>query len=237
MNPFEQLLTTQEHDIRLTQLAHKRATLPEHAVVREADEVLVTSQSNIDAAVAELTELERAQRLSEDTLSGLEAKAKEIDRKLYGGTVSNARELQDLQTELESVQRRLGSLEDEALAALERVEPAAAKVEQLRAQHQAVLEVRANAEIHRTAATAEIDAEVEEVTAARAASIQGVPDQVLADYNRLREGLKGVGIARLNRNRCEGCHLTLASAEVDRIKHLDPETVVHCEECGRILVR
>jgi predicted nucleic acid-binding Zn-ribbon protein len=46
-----------------------------------------------------------------------------------------------------------------------------------------------------------------------------------------------VAIARLAHNRCEGCHLTLASVELDRIRHLDPEELVHCQECGRILVR
>ena len=43
-------------------------------------------------------------------------------------------------------------------------------------------------------------------------------------------------MARLSGNRCEGCHLTMAAAEVERIKRSGPDEVAHCEECGRILV-
>jgi predicted nucleic acid-binding Zn-ribbon protein len=53
----------------------------------------------------------------------------------------------------------------------------------------------------------------------------------------LRGRLGGIGAARLVGSRCDGCQLTLAAAEVERVKRADPGTVVHCEECGRILVR
>ena len=50
-------------------------------------------------------------------------------------------------------------------------------------------------------------------------------------------GLGGVAVAKLEGNSCRGCHLQLSAVEVGRIRKLDPDVLVHCEECGRILVR
>jgi predicted nucleic acid-binding Zn-ribbon protein len=36
---------------------------------------------------------------------------------------------------------------------------------------------------------------------------------------------------------CQACHLALPATEVDRIRHLPPDTLVRCEHCGAILVR
>src|SRR5690606_2313363 len=62
-----------------------------------------------------------------------------------------------------------------------------------------------------------------------------IPADLLTEYDQLRAGGGGVGIARLMGNQCGGCHLTLSAMEVATIrKH--PDEVTHCEECGRLLV-
>lgn len=237
MNPFEQLLTTQELDTRLDQLAHRRGSLPEIQVLDEAGRALMTSQTQIDAADEDLAALRRAQRHVEDTLATVETRAADLEKTLYDGSVTGARDLQDHQTELENVKRRASDLEDDVLAGLERIEAATARLEVLRRQHQAVIDVRDDAQVRLTAAAADIDAEIAEVTASRAGSVTDIPPVLLEEYDRLRAASGGVAVARLERNRCGGCHLTLASAEVDRIRHLEPDVTPYCEECGRILVR
>ena len=100
MSIFAPLLDLQDLDTRLDQLAHRRASLPERALVAEADKVLETADHQIGEQTKVVADVDREQRRIEDQLTTAEAKATEIDKRLYGGTVSNARELQDLQTEL-----------------------------------------------------------------------------------------------------------------------------------------
>ncbi len=83
----------------------------------------------------------------------------------------------------------------------------------------------------------DIDADVASITQERAAAVQGIPDDLLARYDKARSQLGGVAVARLVRGVCDGCHLTLPAVEVDRIKHLPLDEPVNCEECGRFLVR
>ncbi len=84
---------------------------------------------------------------------------------------------------------------------------------------------------------AEIEAELAEVHAQRAEAATGVPDELWPEYDRLRAQLGGVAIARLAGSTCQGCHLALSAVEVDRIRKLGTDETVHCEECGRLLVR
>ena len=64
----------------------------------------------------------------------------------------------------------------------------------------------------------------------------GLPADLAERYERLRSHLGGVGAARLVGDRCDGCHLTLPSVEVERIHHLSADTFATCPQCDRILV-
>lgn len=237
MTVFEQLLEVQESDTRLDQLAHRRDGLAERTQVAEADQVLATVDTQIAAQSATVDERRHAQRRVEDELATQENRAAQIESKLYGGTVSAARELQDLQAELETVRRHISRIEDDGLEALEGVEEAQARLGELEAMREAIVSRREQAATALTVAEAEIDAEADQVRTERAAAVGGVPDDVLAEYERLRTRLGGVGIARLVNGRCEGCHLNLSAVELDRVRRLDPDETAHCEECGRLLVR
>ncbi|HEX7276414.1 MAG TPA: C4-type zinc ribbon domain-containing protein, partial [Acidimicrobiales bacterium] len=86
-------------------------------------------------------------------------------------------------------------------------------------------------------AQAAIDGELASEVAARAEAAQDVPAEVMSSYERLRARLDGVGISRLVNGRCDGCHLSLSVTELSNAARLPPDAVLHCEQCGRILVR
>ena len=83
---------------------------------------------------------------------------------------------------------------------------------------------------------ADIDAELATATAARSAEAALLPAPLADRYEALRSRLKGTGAARLIGHRCDGCHLELSSGEVERILGTTPDSVVTCDQCGRILV-
>ena len=60
---------------------------------------------------------------------------------------------------------------------------------------------------------------------------------LVAQYDSLRANFGGVAVARLEQGSCRGCHIKLSSVEFDRVRHLPIDAVVHCEHCGRILIR
>jgi predicted nucleic acid-binding Zn-ribbon protein len=236
MSVLEDLLVVQEHDSAADRLHHRRETLPEQARLSEVEKDL----ADTDAALAEVgsqrDEVARRQQRHEDELASIETKIADVDRKLYSGTVTAPRELQAMQADVTSLKRHRSDVEDQVLVAMGDREPLDTEVRRLEAQR-AALEAESEALGAAIAeASAEIDAELAVELDARKAAAAAIPDELLSQYERLRARLDGVGAARLVNGRCSGCHLTLPATELDRIRHGDPDTVVLCDQCGRILV-
>lgn len=237
MSDLNRLLDVQAHDTHADQLRHRRATLPEREQLAAADAELARLGQERARVDGERAELAREQKRREDEIASFDERIASVDRTLYGGTVTNPRELQALQDDLGSMQRRRSAIEDEVLDLMEQIEPLQAEVERLDATGGDVTKRRATVADQLAAAEAEIDAELAEVDAARAAAVDGIAPALITEYERLRRNLGGVGVAKLSGNRCEGCHLTLSAIEIDRIHRAPVDELIHCEDCGRLLVR
>jgi predicted nucleic acid-binding Zn-ribbon protein len=237
MGAFDVLLQLQELDSTLDQLRHRRDTLPEREARDEARTAAAKAGVAVDDTFARLHQLQNAQKALEDESASLADKVTHVERMLYGGTVKAAKELEAYQADLEMLQKRAGTLDDEVLEVMEEVEPVEAELGQRKAEREAADATLERAEEALLVAEAEIDAEVVRVEGARAELADGIAADALAQYEQLRAGLGGVGAARLSGARCEGCHLEIPSAQLEEVRRAPDDQVVTCPECGRILVR
>nr|WP_241999621.1 C4-type zinc ribbon domain-containing protein [Streptomyces klenkii] len=149
----------------------------------------------------------------------------------------SAKDLENLQREIASLAKRQGDLEDVVLEVMERRESAQERVTELTGRVSSVQAKVDDAVARRDAAVAEIDAEDASVTKEREIVAASVPADLLKLYDRLREKQGGIGAARLNQRRCEGCRLELDITELNEVRAAAPDQVVRCENCSRILVR
>ncbi len=237
MAPFDDLLTLQNHDSAVDRLRHRRATLPERAEL----ELRRAAYDDLERRRADVTERRdaelREERRLDDEVRGLEARAKAEDSRMYSGTVSSPRELQAMQADIDQLKRQAREREDEELEVLMRREVLDAEVAELEAAQATLV-----AEMHTIVAAiekqeAEIDAELTIEEEGRAALVPSIPEATLRLYEQVRAANRGVGAARLVGMNCQACHLALPATEVDRIRHLPPDTLARCEHCGAILVR
>jgi predicted nucleic acid-binding Zn-ribbon protein len=234
--PLEELLTVQALDTKADQLRHRRATLPERAELAAVQSQLQALERRAAEVQGERDGLARNEKRLEDEIASVRDKAVQTDKRLYSGTVNVPKELTAMQEELDALHRRQRQLEDQELELMEQAEPLDAALAEI-ANDRARLDEQAVTLLARIAeGETEIDAELSSVVAQRDAAAAKIPDALLSEYDRLRGALGGIGVARLNGNRCEGCHLTLSAVDVDRIRHDPDSAVVHCTECSRILV-
>lgn len=229
------LLDVQDHDTRLDQIRHRREHLPERGARDDLLAGLATVDVHLGDATTRRDELGRQQKRLDDEIASITAKRTAVNDALYSGTVTNARELQDMSEEIEALSRRITHLEDQDLEVMEQLEPVDARLGELAEERARLTEALTAAELHLTAAETELAVELDQETASRDTAAAAVPAALLAEYDTLRGGRGGIGVARLIGTQCGGCHLTLSAMEAARIrKH--PEEVTHCEECGRLLV-
>jgi uncharacterized protein len=236
MAVLEDLLVVQEHDSAADRLRHKKETLPEEARLTEVEQALAALDASMADVGGRRDEVARRQQRHEDELSSVEAKIGEVEKRLYSGAVTIPRELQAMEADVASLKRHRSDIEDRVLEAMQEREPLDGELTALEQQRTSL---EAEAEQLRQAIatqTKEIDAELDTELAARTAAAASIPADLLSQYERLRAKQGGVGAARLVNGRCSGCHLTLPATELDRLRHEAPDTVVLCDQCGRILV-
>jgi predicted nucleic acid-binding Zn-ribbon protein len=136
-----------------------------------------------------------------------------------------------------ALSRRQRQLEDQELELMEQAEPLDAELVTFAADRVKLDDLAMSLMARIAEDEVTIDAELADVVAKRAEAVDGIPAELLSEYESLRGALGGIGVARLVGNRCDGCHLTLSAVDVDRIRHEPPDTIAHCTECSRILVR
>lgn len=237
MSRWESLLVVQDHDTRADQLAHRLATLPVRSRLAGAADQIADVDRRLAAVDDRRGELSRSQQRLEDEIASLSERADQAEKQLYSGSVSNPRELQALQDDVASIRRRINQIEDNELEIMELSEPVDAERATLVAERERLDAERQRLSEQLAADEAEIAEELATVRSEREVAASEVPDDLWPEYDSLRSQLGGVAVARLVGTTCQGCHLSLSAVEVDRIRKLSPDEPVHCEECGRLLVR
>jgi predicted nucleic acid-binding Zn-ribbon protein len=153
------------------------------------------------------------------------------------GQVKDPKALERMLGELESLHRRITSLEDTELEVMEKLETAQASLDQRVAELATVEEEESTVRAAFERKAEDLQRDLAAVRAERAGAVAGMPADLLALYEKLREQKGGVGAAALRRRACEGCRLTLNASDLGIIAKKPSDEVVRCEECNRILVR
>lgn len=231
------LLDVQDCDTRLSQLQHRLDTLPAAAELQQVRERKERLRKEIVAAETIVSDLER-ERLKADADVDLVRERSRKDRDLLdSGSITDPKQLQSLESEIQSLAKRQSDLEDVELEVMERLEGAQAAVVQLSEEHSQVSQEEQRLAAVVAAVESDVARERAEVQADRDSLVTGISDEFLALYEKIRGDHGGLGAARLHRGRCEGCHLELPPTEVAEIRAAAPDQVVRCEDCRCILVR
>ena len=230
------LLELADLDAELSRLDHRRRSLPELEEYRRIEARDAELTDELTALEAAESDLNREQAKAEADVDQVRSRVDRDQTRLDAGQVSSPRELENLQSEIASLARRQSDLEEIVLDVMERQEAAERRRASLTREQSELAQQRDEVAARRDAALGEIGEQVEKAASLRAATSAGVPDELLALYEKLRSQ-HGVGAAALRGGRCEGCHLSLNTVDLARIRAAEPDEVLRCEECRRILVR
>ncbi|HEY3261472.1 MAG TPA: C4-type zinc ribbon domain-containing protein [Pseudonocardiaceae bacterium] len=228
------LLDLAEADTDLARAAHRRRTLPELTEIADVEAALRARRDAVVAARTAVGDLDRDASKLENEIDAVRAR-EDRDRGLLRTGVG-ARQVTDLEHELETLQRRQGVLEDELLEIMERREATGVEADRAREALAAAERQLADATHRRDQALADLDAAEQRRTAERAAIVTELPADLLALYDRIR-AQKGTGAALLRARRCGSCRLELDRNAINKLRDGAADDVLRCEECGVILVR
>ncbi|HJR39824.1 MAG TPA: C4-type zinc ribbon domain-containing protein [Nocardioidaceae bacterium] len=182
-------------------------------------------------------DLTREQKKADADVEQVKTRRKRDQDRIDQGLVSNPKDLERMQHELVSLERRISSLEDTELEVMEQLESAQSELGSLQEQLAGIEESLAATKERRDEKAGTVNDELVKVSDERKQTASGMPEDLMALYTKLREQKGGVGAAALRARRCGGCRLELNAADLAVIAKAPSDEVLRCEECNRILVR
>jgi hypothetical protein len=234
--PLVTLGRLQDADAAIAQLRHRRSRLAERTMLAGLEAKF--AENNAAAAALDAARREAEARLAElaSEVDELVVRTARIDGHLRAGEVTSFRDQEAMAAEIGSLDRRRSELDDKQLVVMEAIEELERRLGVLVGERGAL-----TGEISFVRATlgtseAAVDTEIATIAILRAELAAAVPSDLLDEYERLRARLDGVAVSRLVNGSCSGCHLAVAAAELDHLRHAPRDEVVHCAQCGRILV-
>ncbi|MCH7230960.1 hypothetical protein L0U85_08870 [Glycomyces sp. L485] len=229
------LLDLQAVDTTLTQLDQRRKRLAEDSTVADARRRVQALTDRAASLTADIADLDRDIKRIEQEVE-LVTKRAAGDRDRMASGAASAKELEGLQSELASLARRQGTLEDDELEFMERREGLEAELEATRRQTAEAQNALDDAETAHRGVLDEIDAETDTARAGRITLTSSIPGRLVELYERIHTR-QPIAAAELVGRRCGSCRIEKSPADMAPIRAAAIDEVLRCEECGCVLIR
>ncbi|OBH86657.1 hypothetical protein A5681_15155 [Mycobacterium scrofulaceum] len=229
------LLELSKLDAELSRITHRASHLAEQQACERLQDELNAAADRVGAIRIALQDIDIQVSRFESEIEAVRQR-EDRDRSLLQSGAPDAKQLSDLQHELETLTRRQGSLEDSLLEVMERREELQSELDDAQGKVDALETELAGARQALDAALTEIS-EARQAHSSRRETLTAELDPALAAlYERQRAG-GGPGAGPLLGRRCGACRLEIDRGEMSRISAAAEDDVVRCPECGAILLR
>jgi hypothetical protein len=169
----------------------------------------------------------------ESDLATLKDQVGELETRLYGGAITNVRELTAVETEHSAARRNLAQVEESIAPAEVAAEHARQLSEDLTnelADKEKTWQIRKQ-ELGQEKSS--IGTEFNKMLAVRNEEAADIPAEDLARYTRLFRSNRGIAVVRVDRGVCQGCAVRLPVGELTRLRNSSGP--IPCS-CGRALL-
>ena len=230
MTTIRYLHELQELDLEIAQRQSLIGSVDSQLGDRSSIDGLRRDLESQETGLLELRLKQRAQSLSADSVR---AKAHDVEGKLYGGTITNLRELEGYEKEAAILRGQLRKLDDEVLEAMVALEDAEERVRSLEDGCRQAEEEWRIKQIQLAEERERLEETLTTLDGRRQGLVSRIVPQELKLYEDLRLTKGGLAIAKVERGRCRGCSMALPTQQLHRVR-VARESVL-CGTCGRIL--
>lgn len=232
MESLKQLYELQELDWAR---AEKRNALAEVRDALAGDPQLTAAQRRMQQIEAQHSERNAQWQSAQLAAQRLEEQLKNVENRLYGGAVTNVRELEAFQEEQAALQNRISAAEDTLLEHMIATEELQDALEDAQRTFAALQERRRELlpQLQRQEQT--LAAELDALDLERDDLLPPIPPRTLALYESLLDTRGGHAVSKVDAGRgiCGACRIALPRSDMQRVRN--SEGIVQCNNCRRIL--
>ena len=215
-------------------IEHCNASIEKIDLALNDNHLLIQSQENLDKASSILQTQETKKTDSELIFESTKDKGNKIEKNLYSGSISNPRELEDIQKELVLIQGQQQKYEDLLFTALQSVEKTRYVVEKLQASIVKIKTQKLNEEKSLTQQKKTLQNSVSQLIEYRSELSTSINTQYLQLYDDIHKSSISDPVVKIERGMCHGCRISLPTGLLHSAK--TSNTPIQCPSCTRILI-
>lgn len=205
-------------------LGLKKSQLDNREMLEKAAAIIATEQKTLD-------ELKKQRRDAETQAGDINAKINDSNKQLYGGRVTNPKELTNLQAEVNQLTAQKDQIEIAALGIIEKLEISEKKVNAFTADFQKMEADWASEQSQLAKDIELLTKTLTDLQEQRKEAAAKIDAPTIALYELIRRK-KSPAVARVERGICQACRLSVSASALQRARGGHS---VQCGSCGRIL--
>jgi uncharacterized protein len=222
-------------DAELNRIDHRGKNMAEQQRVEEIQATHREANDRLAALQIAIEDLDAQVAKFESEIDGVRQR-EDRDRSLLAAGTVDAKQLTDLQHELETLERRQAALEDSLLEVMERREELQRDQGAELTKIDGLQNELGVAQTAREDARTELDQLRHQNLSRRDELVSALDADLVALYERQRSR-GGAGAGQLQGRRCGACRIEIDKGELARISAAPDDEVLRCPECGAILLR
>jgi predicted nucleic acid-binding Zn-ribbon protein len=224
------LFQLQQLDLELDRLAHEQkavtTSLQGNTRLRRIRKELEYLQQQLQAG-------QQAQEESEWTLNDLALRLQQKEERLYNGTVTNPKELQSLQYEVQQLRAQYNRQEERVLEALDTTEVLTETLQQKQSDLKKAEDLWQSEHDGLMARQSQLTARKDDFVQKRQQLVAYLTEEQLTRYNTMRRAKQGRAVSKVEQSACQWCRVILTPSELQHVR-ISSELQT-CTNCGRIL--
>jgi len=176
---------------------------------------------------------QQAQEEVEWTLNDLTHRLQHKEERLYNGTVTNPKELQSLQNEVQQLRAQYNRQEERVLEALDTTEALKETLQQKQNDLKKAEDLWQSEYNSLLTRQAQLDARQQDFVQKRQQLVAYLTEEQLARYNTMRRAKQGRAVSKIEQNSCQWCRVILTPSELQHVRISNE--LQTCTNCGRFL--
>jgi len=228
MTVTKQLYQLQEIDTEIESakqaLSQKTSQLGNRQALENAQSQLASEQQRLD-------ELRRQQHAAEWEVDDMLSKIAAAENQLYGGKITNPKELSSLQHEVNTMKAKSDQLENKALEIIDQVEAAEKSVTAATSELKKMDDDWQSLQQQLSDEIEQLKSRLADLKQKRQQLSEEIDSQAVTLYEKIKQQKKPP-VAKVEQGICRVCRISLSASELQRARSGQP---VQCGSCGRIL--
>ena len=195
------------------------------------NKALVAAESRMASQKERLEDAKKRQKSSEWELEDLQEKIRQIDSRLYGGKTKDPKELVNLEKEVKGLKSQVRPKEDALLGFMSQIEEMEAGAKTTAGELERLKEEWEQRQQTLRPRKSDIETVLADLKGERNRLAEQISSEAISIYQRISLAM-GQAVVKVERGRCLGCHITVATSQWQKVRAGD---LIQCNNCSRIL--